>query len=235
MQCEEFEDRLNAILDERQRPEADVELALHCETCPECRQLASAYARLLDGFYALVTPAAPRDMSARVLADFTVSVSPKRRLSAPSASLAAGALALAAGLLIVVTPLLRNAPQAVSNESRARHSTGSKASADRPGAKAIAEALDVNKLPIVPELLALRTDEDPYAGLAKETGQGLAAVVLYVPGIGGSKGIVDANAEDDPAWVVQVSEGLRPITESVSETVNLLLRALPGADGDSRS
>ena len=56
MQCDEFEDRLNAVLDERRRPEWDTELSLHCENCAGCRQLAAAYDRLLDGFYALAAP-----------------------------------------------------------------------------------------------------------------------------------------------------------------------------------
>ena len=86
------------------------------------------------------------------------------------------------------------------------------------------------------EFLAFRnTDEDPYAGLAKETGQGLATVIRYVPGIGGSMGIVDLSGTDEPAWAVQMSEGLKPITDSVAETVNLLLRTLPAVVADSRS
>ena len=72
MQCEEFEGRLNQILDERRRPEWDAELRLHCETCVECRQLAADYDVLLDGFYTLSTPPASADMAARVLADVQV-------------------------------------------------------------------------------------------------------------------------------------------------------------------
>jgi hypothetical protein len=229
MQCEEFEDRLNALLDERQRPEADVELRLHCEACLDCRQLAAAYARLLDGFCALATPESAGDIADRVLADLQPPPSPRRRFAVATMSLAA-----AAGLLIAVVPLVRS-------DRRAPHVSPSKTSvaiANQAGSHAggTLESLDVNQLPIVPELLALRTaSPDAYAGLAKETGQGLATVVLYVPGIGGSKGIVDASGEDEPAWAVQMSEGLKPITDSVAETVNLLLRALPDAVSDTRS
>ncbi|HEV3136386.1 MAG TPA: hypothetical protein VGZ26_00755 [Pirellulales bacterium] len=229
MQCEEFEDRLNAVLDERQRPEADVELRLHCEACLDCRQLAAAYARLLDGFYALAAPEPAGDIAVRVLADLQPPLSSPRRFAVATMSLAA-----AAGLLIAVMPLVRSERRA----SKVWLPTASAATSKQAGSHAAGslESLDVNQLPIVPELLALRTtDEDPYAGLAKETGQGLATVVLYVPGIGGSKGIVDASGSDDPAWAVQMSEGLKPITDSVAETVNLLLRALPDAVSDTRS
>jgi hypothetical protein len=223
MQCEEFEDRLNAVLDERKRPEADAEVRLHCEACADCRHLAAAYARLLDGFYALSTPEPAGDIAVRVLADLHPPASPRRRLAVGTASLAA-----AAALLIAVMPLLRNDRRApIGSLPRINLATSQQVGSHAAGTL---EALDVNQLPIVPELLALRTaGPEAYAGLAKETGQGLAAFVLYVPGIGGSKGIVDANGSDEPAWAVQMSEGLKPITDSVAETVNLLLRALPGA------
>ncbi len=243
MQCEEFENRLNAVLDERRLPDADAELRLHCETCCDCRQVAAAYRRLLDGFYALAAPEAPLDMAVRVLTDLQPRLSPRRRwavgtVTLATGALATGALATAAGLLIAVMPLLRSGAQPPSTDSRtlAKLASSDRASPRVAARPSTSESLDVNQLPIVPELLALRNaDEDPYAGLAKETGQGLAAVVLYVPGIGGSKGIVDASGTDEPAWAVQMSEGLKPITDSVAETVNLLLRALPAAVSDSRS
>ena len=89
----------------------------------------------------------------------------------------------------------------------------------------------------MPELISIAGTPggDPYAGLAKETGQGLATVVLYVPGVGGTKGIIDVEAESQPAWAVQMSEGLRPLTNSVTETFNLLLRSLPGSQLAARS
>ncbi|MBI3838283.1 MAG: hypothetical protein HY288_10175 [Planctomycetia bacterium] len=243
MQCEEFEDRLNAVLDKRKRPETDAELQLHCETCPDCRHLAATYGRLLDGFYALATPHPPSDMAMRVLADLQPKVSPRRRWAVAAVALTTGALATAAGLLFAVVPLLRSHSQVPST---VLPTLATVASSDQsgPGSRGARipltgrslESLELNQLPIVPELLALRTaDEDPYAGLAKETGQSLATVVLYVPGIGGSKGIVDASGKDEPAWAAQMSEGLKPITDSVAETVNLLLRALPTVVSDSRS
>jgi anti-sigma factor RsiW len=69
MQCEEFEDRLNLVLDERGRPECDAELSLHVEACAECRHVAALYGALLDGFCALSAPQSPSDMAARVLVD----------------------------------------------------------------------------------------------------------------------------------------------------------------------
>lgn len=54
--------------------------------------------------------------------------------------------------------------------------------------------------------------------------------MLYVPGIGGARGIIDAEsklADSEPAWAVQMSEGLRPVTDSITDTLYLLLKAMP--------
>ena len=92
----------------------------------------------------------------------------------------------------------------------------------------------------LPKWLTLKrtAESDPYADLAKETGRGLATLVLYVPGFGGRRGIIDlpVNAADtEPTWAVQMSEGLKPVTESVTETFNILLRTLPMTDLVGRS
>jgi hypothetical protein len=236
MQCEEFEDRLNQVLDARRRPEWDAELRLHCETCPECRDVATAYGVLLDGFYALAMPEAPADMAARVLAD----VRPRLSL-ARNVSLTVAALAIAAGLLVVVVPVLRSASRAPAQGAAVPpvENQDVRAPARALGASRRARAL--SEFPIVPELLAIQNAalaDAPYETLAKETGQGLATLVLYMPGIGGTKGIIDVDSnsvDDEPPWAAQMSEGLRPVTQSVTETLNLLLRAMPVADSSHRS
>jgi len=232
MQCEEFEDRLNDVLDMRGRAECDPELHLHAETCPDCRRVAAEYDVLLDGFYALTGPAAPADMAARVLADL-----PARPLRARYATLAGAALATAAALLLVLIPLVRSWPR--DDSQTAQRS----APRSLPGTVRLAQANVLRAtvpLPLLTSLpsLAGHSQGDLYGELAKETGHGLAAIVLYVPGVGGMRGIIDADSSpqsEDPAWAVQVSEGLKPVTDSVTDTLNLLLRALPGTKLASRS
>ena len=56
MHCGEFEDRLNDVLDQRQRPEWDPALDEHMGGCAACRETARAYRAVLDGFHALVAP-----------------------------------------------------------------------------------------------------------------------------------------------------------------------------------
>lgn len=217
MQCEEFEDRLNTVLDERGRPEWDAELSLHRDTCARCRRLAATYDVLLDGFYELTTPLAPADMRLRVMADLRPQPAAGRQLR-----LGAAALATAAALLVIASPLFRGPPEISRTELNHRVRSLATAGARQP----------LDEIPFVPGLLAIAEspDGDPYAGLAKETGQSLATVILYVPGVGGGKGIIDVptdGAAGEPAWAVQMSEGLRPITNSVTETFNLLLRSFP--------
>jgi len=112
MQCEEFEQRLNELLDDRRRGPLDAELRGHVDSCAACRTTALAYNLLLDGFASRPMPLPRADLAARVLADYqrepvllrTVSV--HRRVVFTSA-----ALATAAGLLIGLLPLLRMAPR----------------------------------------------------------------------------------------------------------------------------
>ncbi|MGD9722801.1 MAG: anti-sigma factor [Pirellulales bacterium] len=228
MQCEEFEDRLNAVLDERRRPEWDAELSLHRESCAGCRQLAAAYDRLLDGFYALAAPEAPDDLALRVVAELRPQPAPRRQLA-----IAVAVLATAATVLIAVVPLWRDQTSAQPGKSLAHAKSLSPPS---PSAAAA-------QLPLVQDLLAISDAPggDPYAGLAKGTGQSLAAVIRFVPGVGlgggapeTATGSAPAGAAE-PAWAEQVSEGLKPITNSVTETFYLLLDNLPLAQSSARS
>ncbi len=234
MQCDEFEARLNTVLDERERPEWDADLCLHRETCRACRQLAAAYEILLDGFYELSTPEVPSDMALRVVSELRIRPSLGHRVSVATA-----VLATAAVLFVAVMPVLRGKLDSPSTTAT------STTSAVTPATTVATRRSDVTrhavdqgiaplgKLPIVPDLFAITTSAeggDTYAELARETGQSLATVMLYVPGIGGAKGIIDADfnhGADESTWTGQMSEGLRPVSDSVAETLTLLLDSLP--------
>jgi hypothetical protein len=225
MQCEEFEERINAVLDERRRPEWDAELSLHCDTCAECRKLADSYDHLLDGFYALTTSETSADLALRVLVDLQNERPSRRRLGR-----VAVAMATAAAVLVAIVPLVSNTGEkTVAKIDQARHVAQSSNAAQPP----------LTEFPLVPELLSMTNSApgDPYAGLAKGTGQGLANVMLYVPGIGGGKGIMDvpATTTKKASWTQPVSEGLRPITTTVSETFDLLIESLPVSQLAARS
>lgn len=98
MRCEEFESRLNEILDRRRHPRSDAELWLHANSCSECGELLAGYQTLLSGLRRRAAAAAPADMPTRVQLQLA---HPRRRGAwrdrAPLA-LVAAALVLAAAL-----------------------------------------------------------------------------------------------------------------------------------------
>jgi anti-sigma factor RsiW len=226
MQCEEFEDHLNAVLDRRGRVDSDLELKLHIETCPECRHVALSYDALFDGFKRIREPRIADDFGARVLGRVC---QPRSQVRWHFAAMGA----LAASLLVSVTLLTTRTAPPVGDAS------GILADRHPAAVAAVHDALGtIETLPILQTLSALEVEnEDVYGELAKETGSGLAAIVLYVPGIAGTRGIIDGDAtpeEGDAPWAAQMSEGLKPVTDSVTETVNLLLKTLPIMDLASR-
>jgi hypothetical protein len=275
MQCEEFEDRINAVLDQRERPEWDAELRLHFESCIDCRELATAYGAVLDGFYTACATRAPADLSTRVLANLTAkptrakmtpakmtpvesldpalatqvatsAASPGIRRRALRAAVAVASLATAAGLLIAFlpqAPVRHAAPQAAApvRQPSLVATAEPAASSDPLAADPAARIETIRRAPLLPLLfpkLARRDKStDPYASMVKQTGKGLAGLLLQVPGFGGLRGIIDAsdNAENEPAWAVQLSEGLRPVTDSVTRSLTLLLEAFTVTDSAKRS
>lgn len=232
MQCVEFEDRLNAVLDDRGRPEWDVDLRSHCQSCASCRQLAAAYGALFDGFYALATPEAPVDMAARVMAELKPQPAPHARRRA----LVAAVMATAAALFVAVLPLV--------NQWRAPKQPVVVARPNQASLVQLAHALRDLPLPFfafVPVMFS-ENDEQAYAEIAKETGRGLARVVLSVPGLGGQPDVAGNEADeiglgDDRAWAL-VSQEFKPVTdpvtEGVTDAINLLLKALPVTELASR-
>jgi hypothetical protein len=68
MQCHEFEDRLNDVLDERANPAADSRLAAHAADCDDCRGRLAGSRLLLRGLSRLTVPAPAADFASRVVA-----------------------------------------------------------------------------------------------------------------------------------------------------------------------
>jgi hypothetical protein len=240
MKCEEFEDQLNLSLDEHRRPEWDAELRLHCENCAQCRELAALYGQLLDGFYALATPEPPADLAIRVVNEVRARPASSRRVA-----ILTGVLATAAAVLVAVLPLLpssanRSAKRAaaISRPALASATTGNAS----PNGWRNSGWQEFDTLPVVGPVLVSMSDgdesTDPYMELAKETGQGLASVVLYIPQIGSGPGEMSIATEllnGGPAWPQRMNQSLKPVTDTVGETIDLLWHALPLSDPSKRS
>lgn len=133
MQCAEFEDRLNELLDEREQPSFDAELAAHAAACARCADSLAACQLLLDGIACLpgvqLSSNEEHALTARVLAEMSCAPSsfPAERplLTEAAVELAACespamasrrraavamigiAIAVAAALLIAVLPMFR--------------------------------------------------------------------------------------------------------------------------------
>jgi hypothetical protein len=227
MKCDEFEAQLNEILDQRRRPERDERLRLHGELCGGCRQLAAAYGVLFEGLAALPVPQAPADLGVRVLEQ--VQVRPRLSLSLAAA---AAVFSTAAAVLVAfsLSGGFKSKPQVAQVPVAPPLSHHAKAPVPR-----IEEfKLDLQKwqkVPLIGSTVVSMADgdpdTDPYEELAKGTGRGLASVVLRMPRVAGPQGVRPPDANGVSVWPVYVSEELRPVTESMTETFNLLLDSLP--------
>jgi hypothetical protein len=67
MNCHEFEQRMQAVLDDRGEPARDKELRAHAASCPPCRQLLAGQRALLAGLAALPVPPLAGGFSRRVV------------------------------------------------------------------------------------------------------------------------------------------------------------------------
>ncbi|HQU42319.1 MAG TPA: hypothetical protein PK867_05880 [Pirellulales bacterium] len=96
MRCEDFEGRLNEVLDERRAISSADDLTDHIRECGDCRSLARSYEAVFAGLRQAAIPAEPEWVTRRVLAQLepaTVRL-PWRRT--------ATVLVLAASLLLAV-------------------------------------------------------------------------------------------------------------------------------------
>lgn len=247
MQCREFENRLNEVLDERGRPELDMLLASHAHHCESCGQMLARYELVCEAATSLPLPKLPADFSQRVVSEYlrqahsavdssAIELAASRRRLQWSVSL----VALAAVLLIAILPLLarrQGGPLASGNGALAMASRGGKAPRDVAKTVPVSVAADSAATghgqqstdpSAVPSDAASFSGQ--YADLAKTTGRGLSAAVLSLPGVGGSLAGSDS-AFEQPVWMTPVADGLRPVTDSMSDALHVLMRVIPSSGG----
>lgn len=228
MRCVEFENRLNDVLDERGRPDLDMLLASHAHHCERCQLLLARYELACEAAGNLTCPKMSAGFSERVVNEFLRQPRPRQ---ATRLRWAAPLFAVAAVLLIAVLPMLRG-----KRPMRLPLNNGAVAIGN-PGAAAnnrtVTQVAPKAVSPKTASAVASGQSFDPaaehYADLAKETGSSLAAAVLYLPGVGGSLAGSEATFEQ-PSWMGQVSDGLRPVTTSVSDALHVLLRVIPSSE-----
>ncbi len=229
MQCRDFEDRLNDLLDARQVPERDAILRRHAGECQTCRHFLDAQAALFTGMDLLETPPLPSHFAATVLKNsgslFSVSSHrPKSRWLA----VAAGLSSLAAIVLVAVlidmasqrpkenpaavkpaSPIATPSAIAVANDSDAKH---------LPTPESVAHAVVPPIVP--PEMAAASADQkrlDEYQELFSSFTAGLPSA---------------AKTMDD---MQQSTPAIRPLRASFSMAIGTLQRTIPSrSKKDSR-
>ena len=213
MQCREFEDRLNLLLDERRPPGGDPLLAEHAQSCEACGQLLAGHEALLMGLShwkqrRLSRPAG--DFSRRVVAEVVAAeaVHPSRQAWLVAASL----VATAAAVLLAVSIAAWN-------------SLGDASVADSP--------------PVVPEapdgsLAAHEAAAPTTRGARARPG----ALSLFAGPAGGYRAAIADVASTLPEAVERLDQveryapGIRPIRISFTMLLEALWRTLPGMSAD---
>ena len=160
MQCEQFEERLNQLLDRRLPPEADDALLAHAHLCGSCRGMLDAQLALLQSLDTLETPATSPDFSQRVVRQVVA-----RRRVRTWRRAAYFAIGLAAGIVLAIF--------VVPRENRRDGGIAMDPVAPRPPATAPSDTPSGQFDPRVPDTAAMeqvaetprQLPADPYAEL----------------------------------------------------------------------
>jgi hypothetical protein len=224
MHCREFEDRLQAILDDRRTPQRDPRLREHAARCEGCRQLLTDQAALAAAFSLRQAPQPRGDFARRVV--LAATAAPVRRNSARNTWLAIGtALASAAAVLVAVSLAWysRQTSETVVAQTSLRRPI---AAGPRGRGFALTQ----------PALTQQRLSPAQVRGV---TG---ADLILEAPGLPSRlnyRGAIDelVTALPEAGYRLEqmenVAPGLRPLRLSLSAIWETLCRTIPGSQHDS--
>jgi hypothetical protein len=233
VRCEEFEARLNQIIDERGEPGADAALAAHASVCQACEQLKRDVESMLASMPVVATRVgpAPAGLPLRVVADWQASRRDDRtrRRSRVMLAMAASLLValIPAAIWFALAPRAETArPELIADEmQRATTSASETAIASHDGVDAAAS--DIAPTDAQPALVDQA--RETYEPLLAATSEQWASVW----GTAGDDKIpteaAPAQRADDEADAGFELAGIRPVAESASRSVAALLRVLPGS------
>jgi predicted anti-sigma-YlaC factor YlaD len=109
--CRRFKARLDAVLDERRRPEQDAQLRSHARHCPRCASWMKSQSVALAALESIAPEECPVDLAFRVLQSVDAD---RRRPVVHWRRWAVAAMAVAAGLLLAI--LGWRSPDAAPNQ-----------------------------------------------------------------------------------------------------------------------
>ncbi|MBX3411428.1 MAG: hypothetical protein KF708_01830 [Pirellulales bacterium] len=231
MKCGEFETRLNDLLDARQPLAGDKQLAAHAAECETCRADLSAYGALAGEIAARPRPLPSADLVSRVMAD----------LATPQVERPADnrtpwvAFALAAALLIAAFPVWSWWSERAEEGGTAVAVLPVEQPAGLADASSPIEQASDEQASDLPIGELVRQVGDRYFDLAQETQANYAELALLLPGVRApreqepapSGAVATADARGSRGWVNDMTEGLKPVTNSTVGAFSFLLEALP--------
>jgi hypothetical protein len=222
MRCDEFEARLNDLLDLRLDPAVDVPLAEHAEDCGHCRTLLAAYGNALLPATLAVAHDAPVDLARRVYdrcgSNILVAPRSSSRWYVPH-------VAAAAAVALVALYLDSQPPQP---------------SAARPVAKAHAAAEEPLTDPVaLPASMEVASDSDSAFELWPDLSYGASGAFSDVGSLWPAKSIVAVAAPIEPLpslgqpqVIAELASGLKPLADSATGAMVFLLDVLPAERQD---
>ncbi len=211
MHCEDFESRLNDLLDRRAGLASEPELAAHAAGCPACEALLRDYDGLLAAVATLRPPLPDRDLVAGVMADWRSSDVRRSRRYVVTA------LAMAATLLIAALPALRwwNADRENAQPAPADVAISDSVATDSP------QPVD-QPAPLVDQA------RETYGPLMAETSESLSTALAALP-IGEPTDSPSAQGEVSADEDRSITSDLAPVTQSATRSLVALLRVFPGS------
>lgn len=218
MKCHEFEGRLHRLLDDRQLPEADPQLAAHAASCEPCGQLLAGQRVLFSGLRHAIAPPAGQfgtRVIARYQAEPVEAVVLDGALAARRAWQVVGWVAATAAALALAVSIY------VSSEMRQPHVAGS-----GPDGKSVAS------LPQAP-LRDLAKNDSPSPSTRGSRPRSGSIHLIPRP-IGGYGVAIADMASSLPEAVERIEQveryapGIRPIRVSFAMLWDALWRSIPG-------
>lgn len=209
MKCDEFDERVHNLLDDRASIHGDQRLLEHAETCSRCRGVLSTYDDLFGELEASETPALSSNFTQRVITEVCAGQpQPVQPVRHARRWYALAAVAIAAALLIALFPFLRsrfspsqpNVPQIVEDNRDEQTKPTTPESPDGESSHDEAPQLAVDEGKSVPDAEQLREYVDQWTSNVP--------VDRFVP-------------------VHQIRGGLRPIASTLFVAIDALRSTIP--------
>ncbi|HEX4000706.1 MAG TPA: zf-HC2 domain-containing protein [Pirellulales bacterium] len=239
MNCDVFERRLDEVLDDRLPPESDAALIAHAEHCPSCARSLADHQGLLEAMQLLAWPSECEKLGTRVLAE--VVKERGKAWSDPRSEPRAKPQANGSPAVPASTPTLQ--PFGGGSGRPAQRSL-------LHTATWIAVATAASLLVSIGTVHWSRSRQAARLAPPKPAETNSSAIAAAMPGPKPGAlaihmpGMHAAAADQSFAGLIgpqqrilmeQMSDGLKPVTRSMSAALHALRRTLPGSEAPARS